>query len=383
MSSSRYHIPVQNISTYLTSEGWQPVKGNANWHVFHGMPGNSGEEFEIVIPTKTQSSDYPLYVMHMIEILASLMDKSHESIAEEIRKVCRDILLVRTQESDNAQSIPMYQAAKQIPNLKQLVAYAACSEKSQRTHYRNSGQGKAMAQHFRYGQTLSEGVGYSVESDVGDNLRLRESSDHLRQLDIFVDQNIDEIAPLERRVMERIVRGIAATIETARLGDLQHLVAGYGSGLNANMCYALLQMSDVHSQPIEFDVIWSKKIAVSGDVQQHRRLQIDRTHIGYLKDAHTQLKEIKPEKISIEGRVTALSSDEDPRSELVDDRSIMIRVSTGQFKNRKIRLALGKQDYARADEAHMNWKTISVTGVMHRIGSHWILSDPHDFRIIR
>ena len=384
MSATAYDIPIANITTYLNSEGWLPAdKNNDRWYVFLGQKGRENDSFEIVLPKKTRSPDYPIHVMHTIEILSSLADKPHDFVLQEIQNVCRDVLLVRVDNSEDARSIPMHLVAKQIPNLKQLVAYAACSERTQRTYYRDSSLGKGMAEHFRFGHTVAGSFGFRVESTVGEKLLFHEDSLQLHQLEIFPDQEIYEIPPLERRVMERIVRGLAATAETVDADSIAPLVEGYCSGFNANMCRALLEISKGYEESIEFHVSWSKKIPVPKDIAQHRSIRIDRTHFDYLNAASIELKNTEPQKVTIEGRVTALSSEEDPRSEDVDDRSVIVRVSSGRYKSRKLRIALGKRDYERADKAHMGWKTISVTGVMRQIGSHWHLSDPSDLKVIR
>ena len=384
MSATAYNIPIANITTFLDAQGWKfEEKTNDRWYVFTGDEESINDAFEIVLPKQTRSPEYPVYVMHMIEILSSLADKSHDLIVQEIQNVCRDVLLVRVNSRDNATSIPMDLAAKQIPKLKQLVAYAACSEKTQRTHYRDSSQGKAMAEHFQFGHTVAGSFGYRVESAVGEKVLFHEDRDQLRQLEIFEDQEIEEAPPLERRVLERIVRGLVATTETVEVRNTKPLVDGYISGFNANMCQALLQICKGHDEPVEYHVSWSKKIPVPKDILQHNSIRIDRTHFDYLNAASRELTKTEPQKITVEGRVTALSSEDDPRSEDVDERSVIVRVTSGRFKSRKLRIALGKRNYERADKAHMDWNTISVKGVMRQIGSHWYLSDPDDFKVIR
>ena len=382
MIPTKYNIPLEKIRSYLESGGWRIVNNNRRWCVFEGQKDVKGDPFEIVLPKKDRSPEYPIYVMHMIEILSSLAEKPQELIVQEIENVGCDVLYVRVDGTAGATSIPFHLAAKQIPNLKQLVAYAACSEKNQKAHYRDSWQGRAMAEHFRFGHTLSGSFGYRVESAVSKNVSYKEDSNQLRQLEIFEEHEVEEIPPLERRVMERIVRGLTTTAATASRGDLEPLLKGYGSGFNANMCYAILKILDGHDEPIDFSVSWSKKIPVSEDVKTYSSIRIDRTHFDYLKVAHKELKHILPQRKTIEGRVTALSSDDDPRSDNAEERSVIVRVTSGKHKRRKIRIGLGKRDYERAHRAHINWNTIAVTGVMQHIGSHWYLSDAHDLMII-
>ena len=384
MAPLAYDIPIANISTYLGAHGWSvDEKAHSDWYVFSGDNKSHNDGFEIILPKSTRSPEYSAYVMHMIEILSSLHNMSHERVISDIQHVCMDVMIVRVSDGADTTSIPMHLAAKQIPKLKQLVAYAACSEKTQRAHYRDSSQGKAMAEHYRFGHTVEGSFGYRVESAVGENLRFHEDREQLRQMDIFENVVIDEVPPLERRVLERIVRGLVATTKTVEVRDAKPLVDGYSSGFNANMCQAVLEICKCHSSPIEYHISWSKKLPAPTDIQRHSTIRIDRTHVDYLIAASGELKETVPEKVSVEGRVTALSSEDDPRSEDVDDRSVIIRVSAGKFKSRKLRIALGKREYERADKAHMGWNTISVTGVMQQIGSHWHLSDPTNFVVVR
>ena len=230
---------------------------------------------------------------------------------------------------------------------------------------------------------LLDSFGYRVESAVGDCVLFREDSEQLRRLEIFSDQEVEEIPPLERRVMERIVRGLAATAKSANEDEITPLVDGYYSGFNANMCNALLEISMGHEEPVEYTASWSKKFPVPPEIKEHSRIRIDRSHFVYLDAARRQLMTQQPEKTTIEGMVTALSSEDDPRSDDADNRAVIVRITTGKYKARKLRIALGKRDYERADKAHMNWNTISVTGEMRQIGSHWHLSDPCDLKVIR
>ena len=109
MSATAYNIPIANITTFLDDEGWKlQEEGDERWYVFSGEVNSDNDSFEIVLPKTTRSPEYPLYVMHMIEILSSLANKSHELIIKDIQNVCRDVLLVRVDGSADARSIPMH-----------------------------------------------------------------------------------------------------------------------------------------------------------------------------------------------------------------------------------------------------------------------------------
>ena len=127
MNASVYNLPLGHITSYLKSEGWELVSDNKRWYVFEGCEDIEGDPFEIVLPKNINAPDYPMYVQHTIKILSSLMDKTPEKITNDILFYDWDILMVRMTENVDATSIPIHLAAKQIPALKQLIAYAASS----------------------------------------------------------------------------------------------------------------------------------------------------------------------------------------------------------------------------------------------------------------
>lgn len=67
--------------------------------------------------------------------------------------------------------------------------------------------------------------------------------------------------PFERRVTERIMRGLGCLHTAVMDGRVDALVEGYEKGLNANMCEALLSLRDYPGDAqIEFGVSWSKRL---------------------------------------------------------------------------------------------------------------------------
>ena len=73
--------------------------------------------------------------------------------------------------------------------------------------------------------------------------------------------------------MERIYKGLAATDKAVNMGDMSILTEGYTTGLNANMCTAILNLAGDKSDPIEYSFKWSKKIKVSDELAATQRLK--------------------------------------------------------------------------------------------------------------
>ena len=381
MNDSVYNLPLGHITSYLESEGWELVSDNERWYVFEGCEDIEGDPFEIVLPKNINAPDYPMYVQHTIKILSSLMDKTPEKITNDILFYDWDILMVRMTENVDATSIPIHLAAKQIPALKQLIAYAASSEQDAKTYFDNSASGNKMLKHYRFGHTFASSFGYRIKSLVGDKKRFHQEP---RQMDLFEEDESEVILPPSRRVMERIIRGLTATEEAVERRDAEPLIDGYAEGFNANMCDVILRISDSQKVPIEYSIKWSNKIIASDDVKNASNIHIRRRHFEYLETASEQLKILKPKFRTIHGLVIGLSSSGDPLSEDIIDRSVLVKWDPpGRGRSRKIRINLEKNDYIKAHQAHLAWDTISVNGVMQRKGSKWQLSEPREFKILR
>lgn len=379
MNDSVYNLPLGHITSYLKSEGWELVSDNERWYVFEGCEDIDGDPFEIVLPKNINAPDYRTYVQHTVNILSSLKDKAPQTIADDILLYDRDVLMIRILENVDTTSIPIHLASKQIPALKQLIAHAASLEQDEnddKSHFQTASTADEMVRHYRFGHTFSGSFGYRIESPIKGSVHF--------QRDMFKDKPI-AILPPERRIMERIIKGLATTEEAVKLRDVKPLIKGGDKGFNAKMCDAILKMSDEQKEPIEYRIKWSNKIHVSNDLKHVKIVRMQRRHFEYLETASKQMKvkELEPESVTIEGRIIDLHSSDDPKSEEARDRSITVQWHQGRGRPRNVRITLQKDDYIKAIQAHGDWKIISVDGIMQRKGSQWQLSEPREFKILR
>ena len=378
MNSALYALPTDHIKSYLLRSGWQLVNRNERCYVFEGYEDVDDNPFEIVLPVNDSAPDYPIYVEHTVRILSKLAEKSPEDISEEMLTFDRDILSVRVDHTLDATSIPLEVAARQIAQLKQLIAYAASSDKSVRTHFPNSSSGKDMVEHFTFAHTVPGSFGFRIESSVDDERNYQFATQQTR---LFEDDPSEVIVPRQRRVMERVFRGLLDAQTAFNQGDVAPLIDGYAEGFNANMCAALVRILARHSGPVEFSVRWSEKIAPSSDLGNLDRILIHAAHCKQLKEASQRLRKLETKIEVITGRVTRLSSPEPPLSDDGVERSILVDGKLRSGTRRKVRINLGKRDYVRAHEAHLAWSTVTVSGELQKVGNYWQLSEPRDFKI--
>ena len=378
MNAALYALQPDHISSYLQLNGWQLVNTNERCFVFEGYLDVDSNPFEIVLPINENAPDYPIYVEHTVRILSALTEKSPAAIASEILLFEHDVIHVKLPGCESSISVDL--AAIQVPRLKTLVAHSANSERNAKPYFnRLSKDAKKMVEHFEFNCAVNGQVGYTIKSTVGQLQKF--VSSRSQQLDLPME--LPEKLPLQRRVMERIATGLFFAEDAVRLQDAQPLIEGYADGFNANMCDAVLKLSKEQAAPIHYSVKLSKKLAASAGMQKLQQFNIERRHHDFLKEASDKLKEYKQTFENIKGRVVGLSSLGDPQSDDVDSRWIVVQWNQRKGRPRKLLINLGKHDYLKAHQAHVDWKTISVDGIAIKRRSGWQLSDPQEFKILR
>jgi hypothetical protein len=187
--------------------------------------------------------------------------------------------------------------------------------------------------------------------------------------------------PIERRVMERIVRGLITTHQATSTMDSLLLIKEYANGFNSNMCSAIVGMSPKNA-PIEYAVYWSPKIKPADDISQVDPIRLVERSYNYLKYAAEELRQLKPEYVTVTGRVTGLTSKDNPLN-LGTRRSVVVK---GRYRPDmrpiEIIVELDKDDYVAADNAHMHWRTVQINGILSRSGYAWRLNEPTEFMVL-
>lgn len=227
-------VSLDNLSAYLSLKGWILASHGPKWLVFSGAQDNDQHPIELVLPAHPNRFDYPIYLTNTINLLSALQDEHPETTIQRIKYFNSDVLYLRNPETGNYDSLTLNQAHSQINQLRQLVQYAASSEREPRPHFFDPlSIGERMVNHFRFGHTFRGSFGFTVESPL---LHAPETfhSQHGDQHSLFDNASLSldpiettpiEISPIERRVMERIARGLHhAHIATAGRDPQIHIL---------------------------------------------------------------------------------------------------------------------------------------------------------------
>jgi hypothetical protein len=248
-------VRYEDVVSYLQAAGWmQHSVNNQHWYAFtRNIPGTS-QQLEIILPSNKHVPDMHRYLTGAINTLAALHNETIEKTIEYIIFYEKDVWIIRDKETEYAHSRPLSRSVNQITNITTIVKTAGSSEEQPLPYFTTYlPSGESMAEQFGVRHTL--GLGLTIESSVQHLERVYEQGQGA-MLPKPTKRNNDgqQLYVFERRVMERIARGLRLTQQAIATGDIAPLVNNYDRGFAANACQALAEMSDT---PMEHTIRWS------------------------------------------------------------------------------------------------------------------------------
>ncbi|NJN97429.1 MAG: hypothetical protein HC875_26775 [Anaerolineales bacterium] len=368
-------VQAEDLVDYLKLLGWKSVTpADKRWLVFHGGRDIKGNSLEVVLPKDIKAYDYSLYLENTVKLLSDLYEDDCEAIVKKIRFHDTDLLTIRDLAAEEGDSITLELAAKQMRQLKRLVTYSASSENDPRPHFEEPPDvAKLMTDHYRFGHTFPGSFSFVVESQL------------VHKPKTLLRNGVEKVIllPIERRVMERIIRGLQTVQQATAAQDLSSLVEGYTVGFNAEMCKAVAKMSGDSRIPIEFNVLWSLKVAPSPEISETGPILLEETSYEYLEEASRALRGYEPEITTVRGYVVSVGS-KDNMLESGDTAGSVVIEWMDSPDDEPIHLVvfLDRKDYATACKASESSTVTEVKGSIHKVGDLWRLSAAHDFRIV-
>lgn len=375
---------IDQLIKYLKKENWYlSSDSNDYWDVYKNNKFLDlyDQHIEIVIPKNKKAVDINKYINNTLALLSKLTDKSVNLVQQTIKGNNKDILRVRNLTTDETISIDI--ANRQITRINQLFLFSASSEIDPKPYYdKANSKAKSITKQCQFGHTFRGSFGFNIEVPLIQNQIIFAQQSFFESSTIDEDQQPLHIPPFERRVLERVMRGLSNLQKVEQTQDPQHIANHYGSGLNANMCRSLIEMTK-KNQTLEWTVEWSNSLAPTKDVASLEPLIITPQSQSYLRASIDQLHDLKPEIEYLEGHVIGFHSDGNPQINSYLNRSIVLKWENRPHKrSRRIIIVLNKEDYLNATDAHKQWKKVSVLGIVQYIGSAWRVLQPRDFKIL-
>jgi hypothetical protein len=179
-----------------------------NFEVFQlSTPGL--EDVEIVLPRDRNASDFLTRMESAIRTLSELEDRPAEQIIADVRAVGFDVVRSRIpDELVRDDTVHLMTAANYITGVKDLLAATATTEIDPAPYFlRVKKEGADYAEACYFGHTFRGSFGFTIESPVSPN----------SAPPLF---DIQQTPPFERRVIQRLARGIGDICDAVRQDDV-------------------------------------------------------------------------------------------------------------------------------------------------------------------
>jgi len=370
---------MEDLKDYLEANLWGKTESkNGKWVEYEFK---DDKEIQIILPQYYSPTKSNSYIKSAINTLSALDNVDNDIIISKIANYLTDILYSKILEN-HYDSIPLNIATNFISQFQKLVAFSTCSESSPKPYFlQKTIKSYDMQNHFQFGHTFPGSFGFTIKSRINS-----EETNYYTQQNMFDDQDSISQAPLERRVLERIVTGLLLTKKSLDEKDPSILIENYQVGFNANMIDAIVGMnSNVHS-PIEFSVDWANKFFPNNEPLrevENNPILIEKYEKEILEYASFQLRKIEPLESVLEGHIIGLESRENP-SIRGGERTVILQWENRPDSNRRVKVIcdLSTKDYKLALKAHSNWDQVRISGILTKPGFNYKLTDISSFTII-
>lgn len=356
---------LRSITDYLRATGWTRIKYQNRRLAVYAKELQAGEPPAVVaLPDKPSYSDFSSRMLDAVQRLAEVEETTPGDMYQKIQSVGQDSIRLRLLfPSDKA--VPSLEVtASFLQGVRDLIAYAACMEQETRPYFTQPFRvGREQAERCLFDHTFHGSFGFIVQSPLPTVERLSLPG---------------SVRPLERGVVERITRGLMSAQTAKEKQRSEEISEHYTSGLNGNMCKAVLEMlEELPDTPVEYSVRWSISLQPARDVEQVLPIVLDKEVSYYLRDAAKYLEATQPDleyDKTIEGRVISLSAENQ------SERQVTV-LADGYGK---VSFLLDAEDYATACDAHRDAHVVTVVGTLQRksrAGDLWTLLSPRAFRV--
>ncbi len=270
------NLNIEDIVAYLKKTGWKPVPHpNKRLQLFEGFSDINGDPIEVALPRNKTLRDADIHIAVTINFLSAIEEVSPWVIITKMRNLYRDTLRLSLLQEDAF--VSMHVADTLVSGLRKIISFAASMEEKPNPFFPNELPiGKEQTKQFRFGHTFQGSFGFAVEGFL--------SPDQLSRI------TETGTLPLERRIMERIIRGLVIAQQAIQNNDIGSMVDNYRYGFNANLCETLATMMQTSGMTMEYSVIWSPELNPSDDIQSFQPICLNHEAHQILSDAARTLR---------------------------------------------------------------------------------------------
>ena len=345
------------LSAYARTAGWSrqdPYRVHSDVYIGEGLP-------EIIVPQTEHLGDYASVVATLIDTFAAVAEQDETTVYRDLVTADRDVVRVRAIDHDHSGSLPVGAGADLVCGARDMILAAACSLVNPRPFYR-PGANREAADYLgrvRLGQTDQGSFVVTLLSPVVSP-----------PIQMTLPGSGAGDDPFERRITRRLAEALAgarqATDDT-NSGDAEAFPAAVRQGVSANLCDALVTLTETLSK-LDVSVVWAR----THPRNELRTVVRFAAHDGpILREASRALRSREPQPgVILVGLVQRLA-----RSEADTDGTVTLRTSI-DGQNQSVVAVLPQADYHRAIQAHKQRAPVVMRGDLERMGQRWRLLGP-------
>lgn len=350
-------ISLYDLKAYLERTGWQrlPSKGQ-KWIIFQTKRQGS-DQLELVIPADDRYTDTRERIREAVSSISQIEARKIDEVSSDLVAANADSLLIKLEVSDSAESIPVGDAPRHVKALRNLLLYSGCSEIQVQPHFEQPLPASVeLLDGFQFCHTFRGSFGFEVSNAIASPQRTNELFE----------------APVRRRMIERIARGVLLLDVAVAEENPDVLIKAFPSALNARMCDALADIGLEGKVKFGLGIDWARALAPAEDVSQFSDRVIGEPQVNLLKHVSKQLKIVKPKQERITGQVVNLHCVADPTDGNAR-RTVAVKVEHSEHGTIEVKFSLGPEAYLMAIDAHSKGRKLLASGQLQRKGNTWSL----------
>jgi hypothetical protein len=344
------------VSQYLAATtSWQLESRRGDDIEFWSLLGENGEPLgKILLPLATDFSDFPQRFSETLRAIGAINGWSPTEVFQHITSAHADMLLIRLDQVQIEETIPLKQADATLDAICQMLKYAAVTAASpgrlQRGGRLPGVVSAFLDDNIRLGHTKRGSFVFTVVS------RLEEPvGDVLPGLEDLATASFSRVA------METLARGLESTRDLARGDRISALESPATWGLSAGLVEsveAIVAPDILRSVTLQFE--WAN---ANPEPRVGREpIRFEHSEIAALGRVHEVLlrEEEPPRRETLFGYVISLARDGDALLDDEDGSAIISAEVNGRRRN--VHMILSGPDHGLAIRAYARKKPLIVTG---------------------
>lgn len=358
---------LHDLSNYLRSENWE-YKGQYPEKAFVFEKADKS----VLVPMSKEFKDYYLRLSEAVREISESEQRGARKVIADLQSAGTDTLRIRVDSPEVANGlISIEKGALLFDSAKAIVQSAARSADAPKAYYRSrpSQQTDNYLKTIKLGQTEVGSyivkVLFPVVPDLQEALPSMEND-----VEVSFDRKVTTILTTGLNTLEA---GIKQQLVNP---SQQFFLNAISSGVNANLCDALVYIGDAIPEAIiDTDMTWAR---TRGRPSIKAKSCFQDDDFSYLQQASRTLREQSwGEEFTLVGNITKLSSEK-----RLDGGEVTLRAHVVD-KRRSVKLQLNPKQYQAALKIHQDYSDVEVIGVIEQIGQTLVINDVKEITSLR